>query len=306
MTSLPRASRQVLSPVAVRGCALVAVLAGSSFFSWSCQGEVAQGGPVDAGNRADDGGVTTAEGASNDGGLPACTWLASFDDAAPQQCSAARAYVACQDGDRCMSSDPTTCPGEPGASCIDVCNPNEYAIGCSGAGPASPLLAGCRGVFSGNGGPVGCCPCGTNESVNDGGTLRKDAGQDCTISASSYDQSCTVDTDCQEVTSTDYCTANCLCGGSAINVGAVTAFNEAIGKTPLGSGTLSGGCPCPSSFGPCCRGGTCTTTCLSPSDTLPSCADAGGSCLLSRPSGVTCTMNGPPDACAYSDEVCCL
>jgi hypothetical protein len=302
MTSLPRAPRRVLSPVAVRGRALVAVLAG---ISWSCQGEVAQG-PVDAANRADDGGVTTADGSSNDGGLPACTWPASFDDAAPQQCSAARAYVACQDGDRCMSSDPTTCPGEPGASCTDVCNPNEYAVGCV-PNSSAPLPAGCRGVFSGNGGGVvGCCPCGATGSVNDGGTLREDAGQDCTISASSYDRSCTVDTDCQEVTSTDYCTANCLCGGSAINIGAVAAFNEDIGKTPLGSGTLSGACPCPSSFGPCCRGGTCTTTCFSPSDTLPSCADAGGTCLVSRPGGGTCTMNGPPEACAYSDEVCCL
>ena len=133
MTSLPRAPRRVLSRVAVQGRALVVVLAGSSLFSWSCQGEVAQG-PVDTANRADDGGVTTADGASNDGGLPACTWPASFDDAAPQQCSAARAYVACQDGDRCMSSDPTTCPGEPDASCTDVCNPNEYAVGCGGLG----------------------------------------------------------------------------------------------------------------------------------------------------------------------------
>jgi hypothetical protein len=129
----------------------------------------------------------------------------------------------------------------------------------------------------------------------------------CMISAASYDQSCAVDTDCQEVTSTNYCATNCLCGGSAINIGAAAKFNEDISATPLVSGALGPvGCPCPLSPGPCCRGGTCTATCFSPSDTLPSCADAGGTCLVSGPGNVTCTTKGPPDACAYSDEVCCV
>jgi hypothetical protein len=129
----------------------------------------------------------------------------------------------------------------------------------------------------------------------------------CMISAASYDQSCIVDTDCQEVTSTNYCAASCLCGGSAINIGAASQFNADISETPLGSGALGPvGCPCAQTPGPCCRSGTCTTTCFSASDTLPSCADAGGTCLVSRPGSVTCTNDGPPDACAYSDEVCCV
>jgi hypothetical protein len=127
----------------------------------------------------------------------------------------------------------------------------------------------------------------------------------CMISASSYDQSCTIDTDCTTVTSRDYCSAGCLCGGSAINVGALAQFNGDISKTPLGSGALGGtACPCVQSFGPCCRSGRCTATCFSPPDALPACADAGGTCLLSA--GTTCGKMGPPDACAYSDEVCCL
>ncbi len=106
-----------------------------------------------------------------------------------------------------------------------------------------------------------------------------------------------------------YCATNsCLCGNSAINVDAAAQFNEDIGKTPLGSGAFGPGagvCPCPSGpVGPCCRNGTCTGVCSSPSDTLPSCADAGGSCYLSA--GTTCGTAGPPDACAYSDEMCCV
>jgi hypothetical protein len=176
-------------------------------------------------------------------------------------------------------------------------------------------LWGCQGNVA-ESGPVDAstgADRGATDGSNDGLTIDGSDHADadaysgpCMISASSYDQSCTVDTDCQEVTSTNYCAVNCLCGGSAINVGAAAQFNEDIGKTPLGSGTLFGGCPCASSFGPCCRGGTCTATCFSPSDTLPSCADAGGTCLVSSPGSVTCTKNGPPDACAYSDEVCCV
>jgi hypothetical protein len=129
----------------------------------------------------------------------------------------------------------------------------------------------------------------------------------CVISASAFDQSCTVDTDCVEVTSTNYCAVNCQCGGSAINVDAMAEFYALVGATPLGSGALGPtGCPCPSIFGPCCRNATCTGTCFSPSDTLAACADAGGTCFPSGPGGPTRTKSGPPDACAYSDETCCL
>ena len=72
---------------------------------------------------------------------------------------------------------------------------------------------------------------------NGSGDARAYSGR-CMISASSYDQSCAVDTDCTSVTSTNYCSVNCLCGGSAINVGARAQFNEDVSKTPLGSGAL--------------------------------------------------------------------
>jgi hypothetical protein len=127
--------------------------------------------------------------------------------------------------------------------------------------------------------------------------------ENCTISASNYDQSCNVDTDCLEVSSGDYCATGCFCGNSTINVGALAQFNDDVSKTPIGSGGLI--CPCPNPLGPCCRHGMCQAGCqVSPTDTLPACSDAGGTCTLGTVCGAGGT--GPPDACVYSDEVCCL
>jgi hypothetical protein len=130
----------------------------------------------------------------------------------------------------------------------------------------------------------------------------------CMISASNYDQSCNVDTDCWEVSSGDYCSAICRCGTSAINVEALAQFNADVSKTPRGSGALGNvSCYCPFLWGPCCRQGKCVGergACLSPADTLPACADAGGMCVLGANS--ICGTGGPPGACAYADEVCCL
>jgi hypothetical protein len=125
----------------------------------------------------------------------------------------------------------------------------------------------------------------------------------CVISASSYDQACSVDSDCAEVISTDYCATNtCLCeSNSAINVAALAQFKADTSKTPLaGSHKV---CSYPGEPGPCCRSGTCTMTCFLPTDALPACADAGGS---GAPLGATCGKAGPPDSCAFSDEICCL
>jgi hypothetical protein len=142
-------------------------------------------------------------------------------------------------------------------------------------------------------------------ALSDAGSATADsAGGACMISASSYDQSCMEDTDCVEVTSTNYCNAQaCLCGGSAINMSALAQFNADVGGTPLGSHPGGGGCPCASSFGPCCRQGNCTAECYSPADALPACADAGGTCVLSA--FTTCGNRQVQDACAYSDEICC-
>jgi hypothetical protein len=166
-----------------RGRILGALVAVSGALASGC-GSAVSSGLVDASSGADGGDATAAHGSSDDGALPACTWPASLDDAAPRPCSAARAYVTCQypggAGSDCMSNDPTTCPGAPGASCTDLCHADEYAVGCGGIGPAPspPIPAGCRSLPSGpGGGTTGCCPCGgTGGSVGDGGAVNRDAG----------------------------------------------------------------------------------------------------------------------------------
>jgi len=131
------------------------------------------------------------------------------------------------------------------------------------------------------------------------------ASVSCNISASNYDQSCAADSDCTGVTEGDYCSATeCLCGWGTISVSALPKYNADVAKTPIGSGAIEGAlCNCPAEASPCCRSGACTMSCGAPADTLPECADAGGRCIYGATS---CIPPGPPDACAYSDEICCL
>jgi hypothetical protein len=110
--------------------------------------------------------------------LPACSWPASLDapDADTTQCVAARTYLSCTFasgiGEDCMSSSATRCPGTGPAvggaagpaTCTNLCNADEYAVGCGGPGPARPppLPSGCRNLPAGPGGGIsGCCPCGS-------------------------------------------------------------------------------------------------------------------------------------------------
>ena len=130
------------------------------------------------------------------------------------------------------------------------------------------------------------------------------------VLASDYDQSCTVDTDCVAVGEVSSCPAFACdgCTTEAINKSVMaqymTAFAQAFTSKAPGTGC---GCPCES--GAVCRGGKCQAAFCGPptADTLPACAnagDAGGMCLYSA--NATCSGMGPPDACAYSDEFCCL
>lgn len=138
---------------------------------------------------------------------------------------------------------------------------------------------------------------------NQTGTTTDVSTASCIISASNYDQSCTVGIDCALVTTGNFCVAGCPCGLSAISGAAFAQYTEAIANTPLGSGAVKlGACSCPPVTGPCCRQGTCTLNCQSASDTLPACANAGGTCFY----GVYCSAYGPANSCAYADESCCL
>ncbi len=80
----------------------------------------------------------------------------------------------------------------------------------------------------------------------------------------------------------------------------MTAFEQAFASR------AGGGCGCGCESGALCRGGKCqAASCGTPTaDTLPACTDSGGQCWYAA--STTCNVMGPLNACAYSDEVCCL
>jgi hypothetical protein len=150
----------------------------------------------------------------------------------------------------------------------------------------------------------------------------------CEISASNYDQSCNVDSDCTLVASGDYCSTGCFCPLSTISVGALSQFNADVSQTPIGSGTLPGEtCNCPEEFVPCCRGGTCQTgsACMSepdsglldagnnPLDYTALCvgdagpSDAGYSSGVAAVPGVSRWCNGPEVCTTFNGGwACCI
>jgi hypothetical protein len=139
------------------------------------------------------------------------------------------------------------CFASPGAIC------QAFSPGCACDG--SLINVACTGLPSGYFSKA-LRHTGECTSVSDSGTSAD--GGACLISASSYDQSCTIDSDCRMVSSGNYCSATCLCGGSAINAAAVAQFNEDVSKTPLGSGAFGNVvCGCPAEIAPCCRQGVC-------------------------------------------------
>jgi hypothetical protein len=151
------------------------------------------------------------------------------------------------------------CFPAPGVAC------DAYSPGCACDG--SEINITCTGLPSGyTSKPL--LHSGVCTSVVDSG-LAADSSA-CVISASSFDQSCTVDTDCWMVSSGDYCSKGCLCGGSAVNTAALVLFNEAVSKTPLGMGAFGDVvCGCPLLLSPCCRHGVCQegfSVCSVPAD----------------------------------------
>lgn len=111
----------------------------------------------------------------------------------------------------------------------------------------------------------------------------------CVVSASNYDQSCAVDTDCKPIYSGDYCFDTCMCPLTAINVQAAGQFyadiNTAMDSTYYQLGHMPGpegaACPfCPDP-GACCRGGHCIGDPFG--SVCHAMADAGGDASSSSP-----------------------
>lgn len=132
-------------------------------------------------------------------------------------------------------------------------------------------------------------------------------GPSCSpVLASDYDQSCTLDSDCVAVGEEPQCpAAGCECPSAAVNKGVVMQYQAALARASAIHVPRSG-CSCACESAPLCRGGRCQASLCSPplADTLAACANLGGKCAYSA--NTTCNGMGPPDACAYSDEFCCL
>jgi hypothetical protein len=124
------------------------------------------------------------------------------------------------------------------------------ASACVAAGGfcASGDVSGCRIGPQDCGFPGGfCCdPIIPYEGCHDGG-----------IKASSYDQSCTSDSDCVAVAEGDSCLACAFsCPNAVINPGALAKYRSDIASAPHAAFALA--CfGCPIVTGPCCLGGSC-------------------------------------------------
>jgi hypothetical protein len=114
---------------------------------------------------------------------------------------------------------------------------------------------------------------GGSGSVTSSGTLAASGDPlSCIVSASNYDQSCAVDTDCTGINPGNYCgTQVCDCGGptAAINVGALPQYTADLGGAHFMT------CPCPfipfdPAQGPCCRSGSCQVGVCAPDAGLAS------------------------------------
>jgi hypothetical protein len=99
-----------------------------------------------------------------------------------------------------------------------------------------------------------------------------DGGACVNVELSSYDQSCSVDSDCVEITSGTICNGICECGGSVINVDGQARYQAQV------AGITTSGCPCAYPGSPKCVNHTCAL--CEPG--------AGGSC------SVTVADAGPP------------
>lgn len=226
-------------------------------------------------------------------------------------------------------NDASTAPADVGADADWVAIPVDatitYDVGDSGAAEGGRAIdasttAGDVGAYADSGrAPVDAAiisddgdsatEAGMTIDASMAGDVGADADSDaCSISASVYDRSCAIDSDCIAVVQGDVCTFFCPCHYSAaINVAAEQAYSAAIARLvppriPMDGAIL--GCSCGRNPSPICRAGMCELS--GGGAQLDPCSgegDASGGCFLS---GATCDRNGPPDACPYADEVCCL
>ena len=157
-------------------------------------------------------------------------------------------------------NDPCGCPicvPTPDAGVAkDAGNPDSPIC----LGPAPPCVAPPKTCPAGShlySAPCGCTGCvlADGGAAVDGATT--DAGLSCSLSASQYDNSCTVDSDCVGVPPGDPCAGNCLsvCPTAALNVRVASQYLADLGAVMSAHNESPGVCSCPAFGAPsCCRG----------------------------------------------------
>jgi|HubBroStandDraft_6_1064221.scaffolds.fasta_scaffold330402_2 hypothetical protein len=257
--------------LALAGCSGTAFIASTDGGSGSTSSGSASSGSLSSGS-GESGVASSGSGGSGvaTSGIGGSGVATSGGTAGSGSSSSGSGSSACVTDADCPSNAICGYPEAAGCSATGVCFVSQGAVclafspGCACDG--SQINVACTGLPSGYYSKplrhTGECTTGIDSGASDGGA--------CVISASSYDQSCTIDSDCRVVSSGNYCSAMCLCGGSAINAAAVAQFNEDVSKTPLGSGALGNVlCGCPSENPPCCRKGVCQASfaaCSVPAD----------------------------------------
>jgi hypothetical protein len=169
---------------------------------------------------------------------------------------------------------------------------------------ALAIVVSCGGSTHGSGG----ADAGPDVGVSAEAAINEDAAA-CFIEATSYDQSCSVDSDCVgqvnvfsgalpneiQVTFGNFCKDMCLCGPGAINSKAAQQYVADVTKTPLVRGAVPyEGCYCAPAGSLCCENGLCSSQCIlyAPIDAgSPVEQDAQGA-STSGDAGVLCGCQG--------------
>jgi hypothetical protein len=105
--------------------------------------------------------------------------------------------------------------------------------------------------------------CGGRESRTDAtDAIVVCADANIQISASDYDQSCSVDSDCVDVGEGNACfPCTVICKVAPISRGALPAYQSDVAETIGARETEGVSCGCPLEPIPCCRSGLCTASC---------------------------------------------
>jgi hypothetical protein len=150
-----------------------------------------------------------------------------------------------------QTNDTCSCPGPGPVACVQ-----GQCTQCS-FGPSDPL--GCPGNDSDGGLEVDTGII----LVSPEGGASTDSGACVNVDLSTYDTSCTQDSDCVEIASGEICprTTCYFCGGSAVNVSEEARYQAAIASIAAADAVATPepfACGCPFFGNPVCAAGQCT------------------------------------------------